>query len=85
MIIRLLSKRHFAENFSSYNILDLFVILSILLAICEGQRERERDAARKQLGLAQIGVHGGNGTDEIVRREQKLNAPLPCADENAFP
>ena len=45
----------------------------------------ERDAARKQLGLAQIGVHGGNGTDEIVRREQKLNAPLPCADENAFP
>ena len=51
----------------------------------ERERERERDAARKQLGLAQIGVHGGNGTDEIVRREQKLNAPLPCADENVFP
>ncbi len=39
MIIRLLSKRHFAENLSSYNMLDLFIILPILLAICEGQRE----------------------------------------------
>ena len=39
MIIHSLSKRHFSENFSICNMLDLFIILSILLAICEGLSE----------------------------------------------
>ena len=81
MLIQNLSKMDFRDKNIEDNLLNLLIIYLLLLAICD----RERDAARKQLGLAQIGVHGGNGTDEIVRREQKLNAPLPCADENAFP
>ena len=81
MLIQNLSKMDFQDKNYEDNYLNLIIIFIFVLAICD----RDRDAARKQLGLAQIGVHGGNGTDEIVRREQKLNAPLPCADENAFP
>lgn len=44
MIIHSLSKRHFSENFSSNNMLDLIIILVTILAICEGQRERERES-----------------------------------------
>ena len=39
MIIHSLSKMYFPENFSNDNTFDLLIILAIILATCEGQRE----------------------------------------------
>ncbi|WP_302441274.1 hypothetical protein [Bilophila wadsworthia] len=41
MIIHSLSKMYFSEKFSNDNSFDLLIILAIILATCEGQRERE--------------------------------------------
>lgn len=41
MIIHSLSKMYFPEKFSNDNTFDLLIILAVILAICEGQRERE--------------------------------------------
>ena len=48
MIIHSLSKMYFPESFSNDNIFDLLIILAIILATCEGQRERERLVPRKK-------------------------------------
>ena len=40
MIIHSLSKMYFPEKFSNDNTFDLLIILAVILAICEGQRER---------------------------------------------
>ncbi len=43
MIIHSLSKMYFPENFSNDNTFDLLIILAIILATCEGQRESSSD------------------------------------------
>ena len=58
MIIHSLSKMYFPENFSNDNTFDLLIILAIILATCEGQRERERervlDSAKTDRGTGRL-------------------------------
>lgn len=51
MIIHSLSKMYFPEKFSNDNTFDLLIILAVILAICEGQRERDETALPASLRI----------------------------------
>ena len=54
MIIHSLSKMYFPENFSNDNTFDLLIILAIILATCEGQRESINRAAHHKKRCAAL-------------------------------